>query len=78
MGDVVDAGISETYIELKKQFVASDSGPDSVRALYAFKEELEQTEDKQDKEVLMDVYDCRTSKGAPTTCSVKSRTATPV
>ena len=57
MGDVVDAGISETYIELKKQFVASDSGPDSVRALYAFKEELEQTEDKQDKEVLMGVYD---------------------
>ena len=57
MGDVVDAGISETYIELKKQFVASDSGPDSVRTLYAFKEELEQTEDKQDKEVLMGVYD---------------------
>ena len=47
----------KTYIELKKQFSATDGGPDSVRALYAFKEELEQTEDKQDKEVLMGVYD---------------------
>lgn len=29
------------YIELKKQFAATDGGPDSIRALYAFKEELE-------------------------------------
>ena len=47
----------KTYIELKKQFSATDGGPDSVRALYAFKEELEQTEDRQAKEVLVDVYD---------------------
>lgn len=45
------------YIELKKQFVAANESPDSVRALYAFKEELEQNEDKQAKEVLVDVYD---------------------
>ena len=36
----------KTYIELKKQFVATNEGPDSVRALYTFKEELEQSEDK--------------------------------
>ena len=47
----------KTYIELKKQFSATDGGPDSIRALYAFKEELEQTEDRQAKEVLVDVYD---------------------
>ena len=41
----------KTYIELKKRFSATDGGPDSVRALYAFKEELEQSEDKQAKEV---------------------------
>lgn len=34
----------KTYIELKKQFVATNEGPDSVRALYTFKEELEQSE----------------------------------
>ena len=45
------------YIQLKKQFVATNEGPDSVRALYAFKEELEQSEDRQAKEVLVDVYD---------------------
>jgi len=45
------------YIELKKQVVATNDGPDSVRSLYAFKEELEQTEDEQAKEVLVDVYD---------------------
>ena len=45
------------YIALKKQLVAANEGPDSVRALYAFKEELEQNEDKQAKEVLVDVYD---------------------
>ena len=37
----------KTYIELKKQFVATNEGPDSVRALYIFKEELEQSEDQQ-------------------------------
>ena len=37
----------KTYIELKKQFVATNEGPDSVRALYTFKEELEQSEDQQ-------------------------------
>ena len=47
----------KTYIELKKRFSATDGGPDSVRALYAFKEELEQSEDKQAKEVLVDVDD---------------------
>ena len=47
----------KTYIELKKQFSATDGGPDSIRALYAFKEELEQSEDRQAKEVLVDVYD---------------------
>ena len=47
----------KTYIELKKQFSATDGGPDSVCALYAFKEELEQSEDQQAKEVLVDVYD---------------------
>ena len=45
------------YIELKKQLAATGGGPDSIRALYAFKEELEQTEDKQAREVLVDVYD---------------------
>ena len=45
------------YIELKKQFVTTNEGPDSVRALYTFKEELERSEDKQAKEVLVDVYD---------------------
>ena len=42
----------KTYIELKKQFVATNEGPDSVRALYTFKEELEQSEDQQAKEFL--------------------------
>lgn len=44
------------YIELKKQFEQTQGGPESVRALYAFKEELEQSEDKQAKEVLVNVY----------------------
>ena len=47
----------KTYIELKKQFSATEGGPDSVRALYTFKEKLELSEDKQAKEVLVDVYD---------------------
>ena len=45
------------YIGLQKQFRETKGNPDSVRALYAFKEELEQSEDKQAKEVLVDVYD---------------------
>lgn len=45
------------YIELKKQFIATNEGPDSVRALYAFKEELERSGDRQAREVLVDVYD---------------------
>lgn len=45
------------YIELQKQFHATKNEPESVRALYAFKEELEQTKDKQAQEVLVDVYD---------------------
>lgn len=45
------------YIELKKQFVATNNSPDSVRSLYAFKEELEYMEEEQAKEVLVDVYD---------------------
>lgn len=45
------------YIELKKRFSAADGGPDSVRALYGFKKELEQSGDRQAKEVLVDVYD---------------------
>ena len=45
------------YIELQKQFRETEGYPDSVRALYAFKEKLEQSEDKQAKAVLVDVYD---------------------
>ncbi len=45
------------YIELQKQFRETEGDPDSVRALYAFKEKLEQSEDQQAKEVLVDVYD---------------------
>ena len=45
------------YIELQKQFRETEGNPDSVRALYAFKEKLEQSEDKQTKAVLVDVYD---------------------
>ena len=45
------------YIDLQKQFRASKGDPDSVLALYTFKEKLEQSEDNQAKEVLVDVYD---------------------
>ena len=45
------------YIELQKQFRAAKGDPDSVRALYTFKEKLEQSGDNQAKEVLVDVYD---------------------
>ena len=41
------------YIELQKQFRETKGKADSVRALYAFKEELEQSEDTQAKEVLV-------------------------
>lgn len=56
------------YIELKKRFSAADGGPDSVRALYGFKKELEQSGDRQAKEVLVDVYDLLDSRRTPTTC----------
>lgn len=46
----------KTYIELKKQFEQTDGAPESIRALYSFKEKLEQTEDKKAKEILVDVY----------------------
>lgn len=45
------------YIELQKQFRKTEGDPDSVRALYTFKEKLEHSEDKQAREVLVDVYD---------------------
>ena len=45
------------YIELQKQFRETKGNPDSVHALYTFKEKLEHSEDKQAKEVLVDVYD---------------------
>ena len=45
------------YIELQKQFRETKGNPDSVRALYTFKEKLDLSEDKQAKEVLVDVYD---------------------
>ena len=47
----------KTYIALQKQFRVTQGNPDSVRALYDFKEKLEQAEDRQAKEVLVDVYD---------------------
>ena len=59
------------YIELQKQFRETKGNPDSVRTLYAFKEELEQSEDKQAKEVLVDVYDLLDFKMMPTNCSAK-------
>ena len=45
------------YIELQKQFRETKGNPDSVRSLYTFKEQLEQSDDKQAKEVLVGVYD---------------------
>ena len=41
----------------KSSFGRQEGDPDSVRALYTFKEKLELSEDKQAKEVLVDVYD---------------------
>ena len=60
------------YIELQKQFRETEGDPDSVRALYTFKEKLELSEDKQAKEVLVDVMICWTSRRMPTNCSAKS------
>lgn len=57
MGGATNDRISENLYRTKKQFVATNEGPDSVRALYTFKEELEQSEDQQAKEVLVDMYD---------------------
>ena len=45
------------YIKLQKPFRVTQGNPDSVCALYAFKDELEQSEDKQAEEILVDVYD---------------------
>ena len=45
------------YIELKKEFEQTDGAPESICALYAFKEELEQTEDMEAKNILVYVYD---------------------
>ena len=63
------------YIKLQKPFRVTQGNPDSVCALYAFKDELEQSEDKQAKEILVDVYDLLGFKKAPTTCSARSETA---
>ena len=49
------------YIEPQKQFRKTEGDPDSVRALYTFKEKLEQSENKQAKKALVDVYDLRLS-----------------
>ena len=46
------------YIDLQKQFRAAKGDPDSVRALYTFKEKLEQSEDNQAQGgCWVDVYD---------------------
>lgn len=45
------------YIELKKQFEITNGDPDSVRALYALKSDLEMSEDAEAKTVLVDVYE---------------------
>lgn len=47
----------KTYIELKKVFEYTNGAPESIRAFYVFKEELEQNEKREAKEVLVDVYD---------------------
>ena len=44
------------YIELQKKFNEPKGKSESIRALHAFKEELEQMEDPQAKEVLVNVY----------------------
>lgn len=60
------------YIELQKKFHEPKGKSDSVHALHAFQEELEQTEDPQAKEVLVNVYHLLDYKNAPMICSVKS------
>ena len=62
----------KTYIELQTEFCAIQENLNSVRALYDFKEKLEQSEDRQAKEVLVDVYNLLEFKKAPMTCSAKS------
>ena len=47
----------EKYIALKKQFEQSKGDSVSVTALYDFKERLEVCEEKEAKEVLVNVYD---------------------
>ena len=47
----------QRYIDLKKVYYQTEGSPDSVRALYDFKEELERREDERAREVLVDVYD---------------------
>lgn len=42
----------KTYIELKKDFELSNGSPESIRAIYTFKEELEWNENREAKEVL--------------------------
>lgn len=45
------------YIELKEQFELTNGDPDSVRALYTLKSDLEMSEDAVAKTVLIDVYE---------------------
>lgn len=45
------------YIELKKQFKQSDGSLENVTALYKLKVQLEKSEEKQVKEVLVNVQD---------------------
>lgn len=44
------------YIELSKEYNATDGSADSVTALYSLKDELESQEDTDAKRVLIDVY----------------------
>ena len=63
------------YIELKKQFVATNNSPDSVRSLYAFKEELEYMEGSRQRKYWWMYMTYWTLRRMPTTCSVKSEIA---
>ena len=47
----------EKYVALKKQFEQSKGDSFSVTALYDFKERLEVCEEKEAKEVLVNIYD---------------------
>lgn len=44
------------YIALKTQFDQTENGPDSVLNFYAFKDELEESDEPAAKQVLVDVY----------------------